>query len=75
MEILSVIITICMVIIAELFNTAVEFAVDAAADYYHPLAKIAKNVVLISEQLAVVILSYLLAFIMAQKRNFDSVFV
>ncbi|MFL0195821.1 diacylglycerol kinase [Clostridium sp. WILCCON 0269] len=43
-EILAIIITISMVITAELFNTAVEFAVDATTNYYHPLAKIAKNV-------------------------------
>ena len=43
-EILAVIITISIVIIAELFNTAVEFAIDATINYYHPLAKIAKNV-------------------------------
>ncbi|MBA5849870.1 diacylglycerol kinase [Clostridium sp. cel8] len=41
-EILAI--TITMVIMAELFNTAVEFAIDATTNYYHPLAKIAKNV-------------------------------
>ncbi|AZV55801.1 diacylglycerol kinase [Clostridium sp. AWRP] len=44
MEILAVIITISIVIITELFNTAVESAIDATINYYHPLAKIAKNV-------------------------------
>ncbi|WP_416175936.1 diacylglycerol kinase [Clostridium sp.] len=43
-EILAITITITMVIMAELFNTAVEFAIDATTNYYHPLAKIAKNV-------------------------------
>ncbi|WP_368488501.1 diacylglycerol kinase [Clostridium sp. BJN0013] len=43
-EILAIIITISMVITAELFNTAVEFAIDATTNYYHPLVKIAKNV-------------------------------
>lgn len=43
-EILAVIIATSMVIMAELFNTAVEFAIDATTNYYHPLAKIAKNV-------------------------------
>jgi diacylglycerol kinase (ATP) len=42
-EILAITITITMVIAAELFNTAVEFAIDATANYYHPLVKIAKN--------------------------------
>ncbi|MBP2033043.1 diacylglycerol kinase (ATP) [Clostridium algifaecis] len=43
-EILAITITITMVIMAELFNTAVEFAIDATTNYYHPLAKLAKNV-------------------------------
>ncbi|MBV4419368.1 diacylglycerol kinase [Clostridium tyrobutyricum] len=42
-EILSITITITMVIMAELFNTAVEFAIDATTNYYHPLVKLAKN--------------------------------
>lgn len=44
MEILAVTITITIVIMAELLNTAIEFAVDATTNYYHPLAKLAKNV-------------------------------
>lgn len=44
MEILSISITISMVIMAELINTAIEFAVDATTNYYHPLVKLAKNV-------------------------------
>ncbi|MCT8976243.1 diacylglycerol kinase [Clostridium sp. CX1] len=43
-EILSITITISMVIMAELMNTAIEFAVDATTNYYHPLVKLAKNV-------------------------------
>lgn len=42
-EILIVTITITMVITAEMFNTAVECTIDVAANYYHPLAKVAKN--------------------------------
>lgn len=42
-EILILTITITMVIVAEMFNTAIECAIDVAANYYHPLAKIAKN--------------------------------
>lgn len=42
-EILAITITITMVIMAELFNTAVEFAIDATTNYYHPLVKLAKN--------------------------------
>lgn len=43
-EILILAITITMVIGAELFNTAIEATVDMTTNYYHPLAKIAKNV-------------------------------
>lgn len=43
MEILVVTITITMVITAELINTAIEFALDATTNYYHPLVKFAKN--------------------------------
>ena len=32
-----------MVIAAELVNTAIESAIDLSTNYYHPLAKIAKN--------------------------------
>lgn len=42
-EILIVTITITMVIASEMFNTAIECTIDVAANYYHPLAKIAKN--------------------------------
>ncbi|MDV3428691.1 MAG: diacylglycerol kinase [Bacillota bacterium] len=43
-EMLIITITITMVITAELINTAIEAAIDATTNYYHPLAKIAKNV-------------------------------
>lgn len=43
MEILILTITITIVIVAEMFNTAIECAIDLTANYYHPLAKIAKN--------------------------------
>ena len=43
-ELLIICITITMVIGAELINTAIEAAVDATTNFYHPLAKIAKNV-------------------------------
>lgn len=36
--------TIILVVFAELVNTAIEFAIDATTNYYHPLAKIAKNI-------------------------------
>jgi diacylglycerol kinase (ATP) len=42
-EFLILVVTISLVISAELFNTSIEAAVDLTANYYHPLAKIAKN--------------------------------
>ena len=42
-EFLILAITVTSVIVAELFNTAVEAAIDMTTNYYHPLAKIAKN--------------------------------
>jgi len=42
-EFLILVITITLVIAAELFNTAIEAAIDMTTNYYHPLAKIAKN--------------------------------
>lgn len=43
-ELVVVCITITLVIFAELMNTAIEFAIDATTNYYHPLAKVSKNV-------------------------------
>jgi len=58
-EFLILIFTISLVIVSEMFNTAIEAAVDLATDKYHELAKIAKNVaaaaVLISALNAVVV--------------------
>ena len=36
--------TVMFVIFAELINTAIEVAIDATTNYYHPLVKIAKNI-------------------------------
>lgn len=44
MELVVICIVITLVIFAELINTAIEFAIDATTNYYHPLAKISKNV-------------------------------
>ena len=46
-EFLALAITITMVISAELVNTAVEAAVDLNTNYYQPLAKVAKNAILV----------------------------
>lgn len=42
-EFLILAVTITMVIAAELINTAIESAIDMTTNYYHPLAKLAKN--------------------------------
>ncbi len=44
LELLVLTMTITMVLMGEMINTAVECAIDATTNYYHPLAKIAKNV-------------------------------
>jgi diacylglycerol kinase (ATP) len=44
METLVLFITIALVIVAEMINTAIEAAIDLITDKYHELAKIAKNV-------------------------------
>jgi diacylglycerol kinase (ATP) len=64
-EMLILFITISLVIVLEMINTAIEATIDVLANYYHPLAKIAKNVaagaVLIAAFNAVVV-GYLLFF-------------
>ncbi|ATD54706.1 diacylglycerol kinase [Clostridium chauvoei] len=42
-EFLLLAITITLVIAAELINTAIEATIDMSTNYYHPLAKVAKN--------------------------------
>lgn len=42
-EFLILAVTISMVISAELANTAIEATIDMTTNYYHPLAKVAKN--------------------------------
>ena len=53
---------ISLVVIAEMFNTAIEKTIDMITDEYHPLAKIAKDVaaggVLIASLNSVAKLSY-----------------
>ncbi|MCY6484247.1 diacylglycerol kinase [Clostridium aestuarii] len=43
-ELITITITITMVLVCEMINTAIECTIDATTNYYHPLAKIAKNV-------------------------------
>lgn len=43
MEFLVLVMCIAAVIAAELINTAIEAAIDMTTNYYHPLAKVAKN--------------------------------
>jgi diacylglycerol kinase (ATP) len=65
LEMLILFLTITIVIVLEMINTAIEATIDVLANYYHPLAKIAKNVsagaVLISAINAIVV-GYLLFF-------------
>lgn len=65
LEMLILFLTITIVLVLEMINTAIEATIDVLANYYHPLAKIAKNVaagaVLISAVNAVVV-GYLLFF-------------
>lgn len=53
------VLTICIVLTAEMINTAIERTVDLVTDTYHPLAKAAKNVAA-----GAVFLSALMAVIM-----------
>lgn len=43
-ELIAVLLTICLVLVAELANTALEAAVDLSAEHYDPMAKVAKDV-------------------------------
>lgn len=65
LELLILLFTISLVIIAEMINTAVEKTIDIYTTKYHPLAEIAKNVaagaVLIASANAIVV-AYLLFF-------------
>lgn len=64
-ELLILVFAISLVFVLEMINTAIETAIDLFANFYHPLAKIAKNVaagaVLIAAIDAVVV-GYLLFF-------------
>ena len=43
-ELIILFFTICLVIITEMINTAIESTIDLYTKSYHPLARIAKNV-------------------------------
>lgn len=72
-EVLAIVITITMVLVAELVNTAIEAAIDATTNYYHPLARIAKNTaagaVLITAINAVIV-GYIIFWDKLQSMNF-----
>src|SRR5919107_66919 len=63
LELAVLVLTILLVFVTELFNTAMEFVVDLATREYHPLAKLAKDVsagaVLVSS-VGAVLVGYLL---------------
>ncbi|MGF1471851.1 MAG: diacylglycerol kinase [Rubrobacteraceae bacterium] len=44
LELAGLILVIMIVLVTEMFNTAMEFAVDLVTNEYHPLAKLAKDV-------------------------------
>lgn len=44
LELIAITFAISMVLICEMLNTAIEATIDSTTNYYHPLAKIAKNV-------------------------------
>jgi diacylglycerol kinase (ATP) len=44
LELAVLVLVILLVLITEMFNTALEFAVDLATKEYHPLAKLAKDI-------------------------------
>jgi len=64
-ELLALVIVVSLVLVAEMFNTALEAAIDAVITSYHPLVKIAKDVaagaVLIAA-LAAVATAYLILY-------------
>lgn len=64
-DLLILFLSITLVIMAEMFNTAVETIVDAFVDEYHPMAKIAKDVAagaVLLTALNAVVVGYLLFF-------------
>ena len=64
-ELLALVLAVCLVLVAEMFNTALEAAIDAVITSYHPLVKVAKDVaagaVLIAA-LAAVAVAYLVLY-------------
>ena len=44
LELAVLVLVIMFVFVTEMFNTALEFAVDLVTKEYHPLAKLAKDV-------------------------------
>ena len=65
LEWIIILLTISIVFVAEMVNTAIELSMDVKSDTYHPLARIAKDVaaggVLISSLISVVV-GYLIFF-------------
>ena len=65
LEWIIILLTISIVVVAEMVNTAIELSMDLKSDSYHPLARLAKDVaaggVLISSLISVVV-GYLIFF-------------
>ena len=63
LELAMIVLVILAVFVAEMFNTAMEFAVDLVTQEYHPLAKLAKDVsagAVLVASLAAVLVGYLI---------------
>ncbi len=63
LELAMLVLIILVVFVAEMFNTAMEFAVDLVTQEYHPLAKLAKDVsagAVLVASIAAVLVGYLI---------------
>lgn len=68
-EIIILLITISLVIIAEMINTSIEMAIDLITDQYHIFAKIAKNVAAGAVLISAINSIFVAYFIFFQKIN------
>ncbi|MBM3664289.1 MAG: phosphatase PAP2 family protein [Actinobacteria bacterium] len=64
-ELLALVIVVALVLVAEMFNTALEAAIDAVVTSYHPLVKMAKDVAagaVLVAALAAIAVAYLILY-------------
>jgi diacylglycerol kinase (ATP) len=69
LEIIILLMTISLVIIAEMINTSIEMAIDLITDQYHIFAKIAKNVAAGAVLISAINSVFVAYFIFFQKIN------